>query len=74
MTEIDQIKRPAALLSELPDSEVPGYLYPLVLTARMISNFAIYDDEASNLTRALRIIEQARKELRHAEQKCQEQV
>lgn len=70
MTDIDQIKRPVAFLRELSDEEVPDYLYPLVIAARMLSNFAVYD-EGSNRVRALRIIEQVKEELRHAEQRCQ---
>ena len=71
MTDINQIKRPVALLSELSDDEVPGYLYPLVIAARMLVNFAVYDDPASDRARALRIIEQVRRELVYAEQRCQ---
>jgi len=67
VTNISQVKRPVALLSELLDDQVPDYLYPLVMTARMISNFAIYKDPASSRARALRIIRNVREELDRAE-------
>ena len=71
LAELREVKQPVAFLSELPDSKVPDYLYPLVMAARMLINFAVYDDPASDKARALRIIEQARRELGHAERKCQ---
>ena len=72
MTDIDQVKRPVAFLKELSDDAVPDYLYPLVVVARMLNGFAVYGDPASNQARALRIIEQVRRELGYAEQRCQE--
>lgn len=70
MTDIDHVKCPVALLNELSDDAVPDYLYPLVIAARMLSNFVVYDDPASDRARALRIIERVRRELRYAEQRC----
>jgi len=72
MTDIDHVKRPAALLGELPDDATPDYLYPLVIATRMLDNFVVYNDPASDKARALRIIYQVRKELRYAEQRCRE--
>lgn len=72
MTDIDQVERPVAFLGELSDDEVPDYLYPLVIIARMLGGFAVYDDPASNRARALRVIELAREELKDAERRCRE--
>lgn len=72
MIDISQVARPDAFLGELSNDAVPDYLYPLVIVARMIAGFAVYDDPTSNRVRALRIIEQAKRELEHAEQRCRE--
>ena len=72
--ELREVKQPVALLYQLLDDEVPDYLYPLVMAARIIGNFAIYDDDAldevRDKARALRIIKQAREELKDAERRC----
>lgn len=68
--ELGKTRPPVALLGELPDDEIPDYLYPLVIAARMLNNFAVYDDPASNRARALWIIKQTRRELGHAEARC----
>lgn len=70
MTNIKQLKPPVVLLYQLPDDEVPDYLYPLVIAARMFRNFVVYGDETSDKARALQIIEQVRRELVYAEQRC----
>ena len=70
--ELREAKQPVALLYQLLDKEVPDYLYPLVVVARMIDNLAIYDNEAADKARALRIIEMAREELKDAERRCHE--
>ena len=70
--ELREAKQPVALLYQLLDKEVPDCLYPLVMAARMIDNLAIYDNEAADKARALRIIEMARKELEDAERRCRE--
>lgn len=72
LAELREVKQPTAFLGKLPDSKVPDYLYPLVMAARMLGGFAVYNDEASDKARALRIIEQARRELGHAKRRCQE--
>ena len=72
MINMDQVKCPVALLSELSDDKVPDYLYPLVIAARMLGNFAVYSDPVSNRARALRIIADVKRELECAEQRCRE--
>ena len=71
LAELREVEQPIALLGELPDNKVPDYLYPLVLAARILNGFAIYDP-ASDKARALWAIEWVREKLKDAERRCRE--